>query len=158
MSDLYYINKNLMKFCIFAAEMDCVRKFWILKYLAICLACLLADKADDLLCHDTNVIMAESCIQLADSDCIDNSTYSFSSPDIPCRVPRQTNIANTVRTFTQAKRPNHPNMARHGFTLAKSGKSIKHCTKSLFSLSILNFPSGLTQTNHRLISLGRLII
>ncbi len=142
--------------------MDFVRQLRILKYLVICLSCfLIADKADDLLYHEVAAAKpAESRITPSDGGRIDNETYSFSFtvPEAQCRIPRQTSISYTLRTFAQAKRPNHVNTARHGFTMAKSGKSMNPYTTSLFFVSILNFPSGLTEPSHRLISLGKLII
>ncbi len=143
--------------------MDFVRKFSVLKYIVICLTCLsVAEKADDLLCPDVNVPEYQTTYHICGTDSdrnhFDVSHYSFTSPDAQCPVPRQSNIANTSRTLVQAKRPNLQNMARHGFILAKSGKSMNKYTTSLFFVSILNFPSGLTGSSHHLISLGKLII
>ncbi len=148
--------------------MDFVRKFSVLKYIVICLTCLsVAEKADDLLCPDANepecraIYDAGGAVwEFQDSarSHFDADRYSFTLPDAQCPVPRQTNIANTSRTSAQAKRPNLQNIARHGFILAKPGKSMNQYTTSLFFVSILNFPSGLTEANHRLISLGKLII
>lgn len=142
--------------------MDFVRQFRILKYLIICLSCcFMADKADDLLYHEAEYLPSGSSVSEVlpvENRFNDADNYSFTAPETQCRIPRQTSISNTLRTFAQAKRPNHLNSTRHGFTMTKPGKSMNPYTTSLFLVSILNFPSGLSERTHRLISLGKLII
>ncbi len=151
----YYIRENLY----ICAVMDFVRQFRILKYLVICLACFsVADKADDLLSHQEENPVTVSRVTPVENYTDSGDFHSFTTPEAQCRIPRQTSISNTFRTFAQAKRLNHLNSARHGFIMEKPGKSMNQYTTSLFSVSILNFPSGLSETTHRLISLGKLII
>ncbi len=120
----------------------------ILKYILLCLAFIAIDKADDsAISHTANASYDFSA-----------ENYSFSTPEPQCRLPRQTNFSNLLRASGQSVRSNHTNNCRNGFVLAKSGKSMNPYTTSLFFVSLIRFPSGLTEANHRLISLGKLII
>ena len=73
--------------------------------------------------------------------------FSFSAPETQC-----------TRTVSQAKRNGSSDFSGHGFTLSKSGKSMNQYTTSLFFVSINRFPSGLAETGHHMIHLGKLII
>ncbi len=136
-------------------------KFSILASLIFCLSCMLNDNADSFSSSFFNE--DHNVVNLIDSDSQDahhfqNGNISFSVPETQCRVPRQSNVINPTRTLSQGKR-NHPvNHSRHGFTLSKSGKSMNQYTTSLFSVSINRFPSGLAESSHHLIYLGKLII
>ncbi len=133
---------------------------WILRLVIVCLAVLFAQRADDLLSQDhmDALKVSESEIKNPETNLVKTENSSFSMPETRCRVPRQTNIAIPLRTFGQAHRHNISNHSRHGFTLTKSGKSMNEYTTSLFFRSLIDFPSGLAETNHHLISLGKLII
>lgn len=127
-------------------------KFSILAGLIICLSCLLNDKADD-------ILISQDYGQEIESHFIDQETRdTFSAPETQCRVPRQSNVINSTRTLTQTQRNNTTNISRHGFTLSKSGKSMNQYTTSLFFVPINRFPSGLAESSHHLIYLGKLII
>ena len=84
--------------------------------------------------------------------------YAFSSSETQCRVPRQTSYSSSTRSITNSRRSGPTNLPRNGFIMTKSGKSMNSYTTSLFFNSINRFPSGLTETDHHLISLGKLII
>ena len=89
----------------------------------------------------------------------DASDYSaFSSSETQCRVPRQTSYSNSTRNISNSRRTNSTSVPRNGFVLTKSGKSMNSYTTLLFQDSINRFPSGMTETDHHLISLGKLII
>ncbi len=139
--------------------MEFVKKFSILKCFIVCLLCIAANKADDWLYRtDSRIGTINSEIRIPEANLISIENYSFSSPETQCRVPRQSNFTSTLRTFSQAQRNSSSNHSRHGFVLTKSGKSMNEYTTSLFFISILNFPSGLNEANHHLISLRKLII
>lgn len=87
-----------------------------------------------------------------------SSDAILSLPQNECRIPRQTNIVNNLRNYSQAKRNNGISSIRTGFATTKSGKLMNPHATSLYFDSIRLFPSGLTETTHHLISLGKLII
>lgn len=89
---------------------------------------------------------------------IPSGNAAFAVPQTECRVPRQSNAINCTRTITQTVRTNGISSSRGGFTMTKSGKLMNPHTTSLFFESINLFPSGLTESSHHLISLGKLII
>lgn len=125
-------------------------KISILASLIICLSFMLNDKAD-----------ATSFIDLDNSSEVvlgNHDNYSFSVPETQCRVPRQSNVINPPRTVSQTKRNNSFHGFRHGFSISKSGKSMNSYTTSLFFVSLYRFPSGLAETSHHLIYLGKLLI
>lgn len=127
-------------------------KLSILAGLIICLSCILNDKADD-------VLVSYDYGHNIGSHFMDQDKRDFfSAPETQCRVPRQSNVINSTRTLTQAQRSNTTNISRHGFTLSKAGKSMNQYTTSLFFVSINRFPSGLAESSHHLIYLGKLII
>ncbi len=129
-------------------EMRFERIIRILKYLLVCLVFSVIDRADDsILSHIENR-----------TSYLSTENYSFSTPEPQCRLPRQTNFSNVLRTSGQSLRTNQTNSSRNGFILAKSGKSMNPYTTSLFFVSLIRFPSGLTETHHHLISLGKLTI
>ncbi len=97
-------------------------------------------------------------IRIPDEDVVRTGHSSFSMPEPQCRIPRQSNLANTLRVHSQAQRQNHTPQSRHGFTMTKSGKSMNEYSTSLFFISILDFPSGLNESSHHLIRLRKLII
>ncbi len=130
----------------------------LMKYMIICLAFICFDKADD----SSSALRLEDEISseftIPAQDYFQTENFSFSVPETQCRVPRQSNFINTFRTFSQAQRTNSVNQSRNGFTLVKAGKSMNEYTTSLFFKSIINFPSGLNESSHHLIGLGKLII
>lgn len=133
-------------------------KFSILASLIICLSCILTDKAEGISFSDS---YGHISAIFSDSDPVHHiltDEFSFSTPETQCRVPRQTNVVNTIRTASQAKRTGSSTFIGHGFTLSKSGKSMNPYTTSLFFASIIKFPSGLAESSHHLINLGKLII
>lgn len=132
----------------------------ILGLVLFCISIFLIGKADLSLCYperNNPIEILETTDSEHDMQFISDN-FSFSSPENECRVPRQTNVANTSRTSVQAKRNNQVNCPRNGFTLSKSGKSMNSYTTLLFFNSINRFPSGLAETSHHLINLGKLII
>ncbi len=130
----------------------------VLKYMIVCLAFIYMDKADEF--HSAAFIedadKSEFTVPAEKHFHADN--FAFSAPETQCRVPRQTSVTNTVRTITQASRNHSTTNSRNGFTLIKAGKSMNDYTTSLFFISKLNFPSGMDEADHHLISLGKLII
>ncbi len=114
------------------------------------LALILVDKADVLPSASESSDFATVLIEA--------ENFAFSMPEPSGQLPRQTNFTSSLRTFAQAGRQNQPHQNRHGFTMTKSGKSMNVYTTSLFFQSILNFPSGLNESSHHLISLRKLII
>ncbi len=142
-------------------KMELFRKYRILKLIVVCLACISANKADDLLDKNISRDFDNGIISTVSGDennIIKTGYSSFSMPETQCRIPRQSNFSISLRTFGQAQRNNSTNSSRNGFTLMKSGKSMNEYSTSLFHTSILNFPSGMSESTHHLISLGKLII
>ncbi len=135
-------------------------KFWVLKYVIVCLAFLYADKADDFLFHASEHSPEETVQEIIRTESVRTTAenFAFSMPEAQCRVPRQTNIANSLRTFAQAHRNGGINHSRSGFTLTKSGRSMNENTISSFIISIKNFPSGMAESSHHLIGLRKIII
>lgn len=84
--------------------------------------------------------------------------YAFSTSETQCRVPRQSGYSSSTRSISNTRRPNTTHMPKTGFILTKSGKSMNSHTTSLFLNSISRFPSGMTETDHHFIGLGKLII
>ena len=145
--------------CKFAHEMKLKGKISILLCLIVSLSFMLGDKAD-VFSSDCSECSSEDLLYVDSSDDsgIRTGHFSFSTPETQCRVPRQSGVSNHTRTLSQAKRHNPTNLSRNGFTLSKSGKSMNSYTTSLFFTTLYKFPSGLAETSHHLIYLGKLII
>ncbi len=127
----------------------------------VCLAVLFADKADDFVRHSDDSIHAEifSEIRNSHTDFVETTEKSlFSAPEPQCRVPRQTNYANSLRINVQAHRNYASGHQRSLIALSKSGKAMNENAISDFIRPILDFPSGLNENAHHLISLRKLII
>ncbi len=136
------------------------RALKILRYLFVCLIFILINEADTFCFHesdyDENIV---STIANTETNISKTENLSFSMPETHCRVPRNTNFSFSFRTSRLAARTNSSvNHSRCGFTLTKAGKSMNESTTDLFLSEILNFPSGMNETNHRLIGLRKLII
>ncbi len=151
---------QIAKFDYICIVMRIEGKIWHI-ILIVCLALSCFDKADYLPYADSDDSLCSilSEITTTDTNLIEAENLTFSVPETVCRVPRQTNFSNSLRTISQVQRQNSStNHARNGFILTKSGKSMNEYTTSLFLISILNFPSGMNETNHHLIGLRKLII
>ena len=88
---------------------------------------------------------------------LESAIGAISSTESSCRVPRPTNLINSVRNHSQAKR-NVQTWISHGFTMTKAGKSMNSYSTAQYALSIIKFPSGLIQNSNRFISLEKLVI
>lgn len=113
--------------------------------------------------NDLNVnhVDNESAVhEMIDAGSFSNASdfSAFSSSETQCRVPRQTSYSNSTRNISNSRRSNSTSVPRNGFVLTKPGKSMNSYTTLLFQDSINRFPSGMTETDHHLISLGKLII
>lgn len=126
----------------------------LIKFIVICLASICL--ADDSLCdkaYDNGYqIKAPLSFSLERTDC------SFSVSDLQCCIPRNTSYSPSIRISFQTQRQNTTNYTRNGYTLIKAGKSMNEYSTSLFRKSIVSFPSGINESSHRLIVLGKLII
>ena len=123
----------------------------ILKYL-LPLVCIVAfcGNADD---SDADVLpegLREFAVKA------DAGGFSFSASESEFCIPRPTSIANTQRVQSVSRRGDSG--PRHSFAFVKAGKVI--CTGTFISYqnNPKLFPSGLSESSHRLISLGKLII
>ncbi len=130
----------------------------LVRILFVCLAVLLFSKTDELYSSIRIEDEVSSEILIPTDEYFQTENYSFSAPETQCRVPRNSNFSISLRTFAKAHRSNPSSQSRNGFTMVKSGKSTNEYTTSLFLISIFNFPSGLNESTHHLISLGKLII
>ncbi len=136
--------------------MEFLKKYSYLKYVIICLLCFAAHKADGWFLQDNqeqklDVPIAETVFDMV-------SESSFSAPEQGCRIPRQTRLINSLRTFSQANRSQSVNGSRYVNALARFNKTVTHYFIVIYHLSFERFPSGLSENRHRLISLGKLII
>ncbi len=130
----------------------------LIRFIVICLAsvflCMADDFVNEKVCDEDSVHEIISCSSFS-GKCVD---CSFSATVAQCSVPRNSTSANSLRTSIQSQRHNTGNSSRTGFTMVKAGKSMNEYSTSLFRKSIVTFPSGMNESNHHLISLGKLII
>ncbi len=140
------------------SSMKSGRIIGFLKYMVVCLALVAFDKADDALMDSKTTAETASLLTVPEEDFIDTNIYSFSVPENQCRIPRNSNLTTSLRTFSSGQRQNTSNFARNGFTIVKNGKSMNEYTTNLFFVSLYNFPSGMNESSHRLIGLRKLII
>ncbi len=86
------------------------------------------------------------------------STETFiSSPDGQFALTRPTNQISIPRTVSQqAKRPF--NYGNPGNSLLKDGKLLNIGFRASYKTNLYRFPSGLKESTHRFISLGKIII
>ncbi len=145
-----------MKNAIFAFVMRLLKKYSVLKYMIICLLCFIVHKADGWFLQDNSAQKQDRPIADVVLDSVSES--SFSAPEQECRIPRQTRLANTLRTFSQANRSCSANGSRSSNAFMKCDKTVIHCSVVIYQLSLKRFPSGISENHHRLISLGKLII
>ncbi len=131
---------------------------WLVKYIIICFVLVCMGKADDSVCEGG--FGDESVSEIISSSSFSGKSvnYSFTATSYQCSVPRNSNYTNSLRTSYQTQRHNSGGSAKRGFTMLKTGKSMNEYSTSLFHKSIANFPSGLNESSHRLIVLGKLII
>ncbi len=135
---------------------EVLKKF--LRLVVICLAFVCIDKAAGSLSPDSDSHSAVSETLNTASHQFHPNSFAFSTAETQCRVPRNSNFANSLRPFAKTLRQNSTSQTRNGFALIKSGKSMNDYSTSLFIVSMLNFPSGMNESTHHLISLGKLII
>ena len=105
-----------------------------------------ADIIDANLCSDS---YQSSYIESDKDDTLDSPEYCLD-------LPRTSSIAERTQTSVQIRRPAGGNSQKQ--TFLKSGKLINRTTTQTFRNHIEKFPSGFTETTHRLISLGKLVI
>ncbi len=140
--------------------MSYMRIIGTLKYLIICLVLIMIDKSGDssfVQLHD-GFNNESSEIRNTGNNFLSAENPTFSMPENECRIPRQSNFSTSLRTFSQAQRNMQSSHSRHGFTLIKTGKSLNVNTIFVYLNAIINFPSGMNEANHHLISLRKLII
>lgn len=82
---------------------------------------------------------------------------TISASDHELNLPRPTNLINVPRTVTNSAKRVGTNYTS-GFFLAKDGKFHNGKTTAIYLINLYRFPSGLIETTHRLISLGKLVI
>ena len=81
----------------------------------------------------------------------------ISSPDGQFALTRPTNQISIPRTVSQqAKRPF--NYGNSGNSLLKDGKLVNIGFRASYNTNLYRFPSGLKESTHRFISLGKIII
>lgn len=107
---------------------------------------------------NTDVDIASSVVSADIYDSVSAHSYALTSSQTECRVPRQTNIANSFRTFSANRRHHTTASSGNGFTMTKAGKSMNTYSSSLFFDSLRLFPSGFNESSHHLINLRKLLI
>lgn len=126
--------------------------------LIICLAGIFYQTDSSELSLDTHFDIMSSVAAGDIADSVYAHSYALTSSQTECRVPRQTNIANSFRTFSAHRRYNTTTYSGSGFTVTKVGKSMNTYSSSLFFSSLRLFPSGLNESSHHLINLRKLLI
>ncbi len=143
--------------CVYLqAMMGFKRSIGIIEYVLVCLAFVFMSKAGISMSYDSEEITGE--IRNHESNLIRNEISAISVPETQCRIPRQSNFSISLRSFSLSGRNSTNIHSRTGFAMMKAGKSMNESTTNLFLTEILNFPSGLNESNHHLISLRKLLI
>ncbi len=131
------------------------RLTWIM---IVCLASVVLCMAADFVRGTINDENPDAGIMSSSSVSFDRVDFSFTASVLQCAVPLNSFSANSLRTSFQSQRQNTTKTSRTGFTMVKAGKSMNEYSTLLFRKSIVNYPSGMNESSHRLISLGKLII
>ena len=126
--------------------------------LIICLAGIFYQTDSSDLSQDSDFDIASAVVSRDMSHSVSAHSYALTSSQTECRVPRQTNIVNSFRTFSANRRHNTTTSSGNGFTMTKAGKSMNTYSSSLFFDSLRLFPSGFNESSHHLINLRKLII
>ncbi len=151
-------KNKLENFANFAILMRNRRNSWIYKCIVFCLVAVSLYLAGDSSSYDSPDGETVSEIISSSSFSGRSVNYSFSAATLQCSAPRSSTYTNSLRTSFQTQRHNGGGSAKRGFTMLKAGKSMNEYSTSLFYKSIVRFPSGLNESSHRLIVLGKLII
>ncbi len=135
--------------------MELLKRYSALKYVIVCLLSLMALNAD-VWSYDTPSDGPQPAYEVAVLDMADSGS-SLSAPHQECNLPRQTRLANTLRTLSQAGRICSANPLRSCAATVK-GEVLNHCHSLLQHLSVDRSPLGVMESHHLFISLGKLII
>ncbi len=130
----------------------------LIKIMVICLAAVILCRANDSVREKLHDEESVSGILTSSSSFSGCTGFSFTAHALQCAVPQNSVSANSLRTSYQSQRQNTHKTTRTGFTMIKAGKSMNESSTLLFLKSIVNYPSGMSEDTHRLISLGKLII
>ncbi len=131
---------------------------WLVRCIIVCLASIVLCMADNSVRGKAVQDDAGHIVQSSSSAFFDCNSYFLSVPAQRCSSSRNSTSTNSLRTSYQSPRQNTSNSTRTGFTIIKAGKSMNEYSTSLFRKSIVNFPSGMNESNHHLIALRKLII
>ncbi len=130
----------------------------LIRIMVICLAAVILCMANDFVREKIHDEVSISGTLTSSSSFVGCTEASFTAYALQCGVPQNSISANSLRTSCQTQRQNTNKTTRTGFTMIKAGKSMNESSALLFLKSIVDYPSGINESNHRLISLGKLII
>ncbi len=136
--------------------MKFLKRYSALKYLLVCLLAIMAYKADVCFC-DHSSEEPQLAYELAVLDAAADGGFSIFTPCQECNVPRQTRLANALRTSLHSGRIVSANPLRSCAATVK-GETISHCHTLLQQISIGKSLFITMESRHRFISLGKLII
>ncbi len=131
---------------------------WLIGIIVICLASIFICAANDSVSEGPYDNGSFSGTVSSPSASVDCANVSFTASALQRSAPRNSISTNSLRTSYQTQRQSSNKSSRTGFTMIVAGKSMNEYSTLLFLKSIVNYPSGMNGSNHRLISLGKLII
>lgn len=140
-----------MKYYYFRRSFEIMKKNLIYLLISACLAMVFV-KTDKECVSDSS-----DCLTSQTEYLLDGSEYSFCAAESEFCAPRPTNIANTQRVQTVSKRTSSV-CGKECFAVLRNGKFINRNSISTFQNNIKLFPSGLSEADHHLLSLRKLII
>ena len=129
------------------------RKILIYSILALCLTTVIHSIIDVNPYKETADDRFENIYNVSTQDYI---SYSISDSSAALNTPGTTNLSGSSRVLTQTHRSYNGNSS--GTPFIKSGKLISINTISKNRNNFLKFPSGLSKSDHQLISLRKLVI
>ncbi len=131
---------------------------WLIGVIVICLASIFSMHDNDSVHEEIYDDVSFSGTVSSPSASIDCANFSFTASMLQRSAPRNSISTNSFRTSFQTQRHSSNKSSRTGFTMIVAGKSMNEYSTLLFRKSIVNYPSGMNESTHRLISLGKLII
>lgn len=128
------------------------KRFLIFTIIAFCIMSITQNASDGILdIHDE----LQSVSDISD-DQLSSGVFSICPTENEFSVPRPTNLSNIPRSHTFAKRT--ATRINSAFCLLKDGKFLNKRSTTQYKFNLNRFPSGLTESTHHLISLGKLVI
>lgn len=141
------------KFINFAAILKMKIKHLIYVVITFCIALLIQKDFNG----QHTCLYDDDIFRMVGNFTVSEDLTTISASDHELNLPRPTNLINIPRTVTNAAKRVGTNYIS-GFFLPKDGKFHNGKTTAIYLINLYRFPSGLIETTHRLISLGKLVI